>query len=102
MGEHWADLKDPNKPIYGTVNGKVIFSEIMVPLAVLNKGFNEPNLAALPGHHIDHVAIEWHPKGHDGMPIPHYDVHAYFISLAEQRALCPNGIPDPDGASMKM
>lgn len=101
MGDHWANPKDLTQPIYGTANGKVVFSEIMVPLTVLNKGFNEPNLAALPGHTIDHVAIEWHPKGHPGMPIPHYDIHAYYISYAEQKALCPHGIPDPD-ASMKM
>jgi hypothetical protein len=42
----------PCAPIYGSLNGKVIFSEIMVPLTVLNKGFNEPNLTPLPGNKI--------------------------------------------------
>jgi hypothetical protein len=103
MGEHWANPKNMTAPIYGTMNGKVIFSEIMVPLKTLNAGFNFPDLVALPGHSINHVSIEWHPKGHEGMPIPHYDVHAYYITYAQQRALCPGGIPDPDGhASMKM
>ena len=102
MGEHWADLKDLNKPIYGTANGKVIFSEIMIPLKQLQSGFNYPNMAALPGYAIDHVSIEWHPKGHVGMPIPHYDFHAYYISYAAQKALCPNGMPDPDAMAMKM
>lgn len=103
MGEHWANVKNLTAPIYGTYQGKVIFSEIMVPLKTLNSGFNYPNLAALPGHKIDHVSIEFHPKGHEGMPIPHYDLHAYYISYAQQTALCPHGIPDPDAATaMKM
>lgn len=103
MGEHWADVKNLNAPIYGTYQGKVIFSEIMVPLKTLNSGFNYPNLKALPGHKIDHVSIEYHPKGHEGMPIAHYDIHAYYVSYAQQTAVCPNGIPDPDAAAaMKM
>ncbi|HKU68817.1 MAG TPA: DUF5602 domain-containing protein [Candidatus Baltobacteraceae bacterium] len=103
MGEHWANLKDMSAPIYGTHNGKPIFSEIMVPLKTLNAGFNYPNLATLPGYKIDHVSIEYHPKGHEGMMIPHYDIHAYYITYAQQKAICPNGIPDPDAAAaMKM
>ena len=103
MGEHWANLKDMTAPIYGTYQGKVVFSEIMVPLKTLNSGFNYPNLRALPGYTIDHVSIEYHPKGHEGMPIPHYDFHAYFVSYAQQKAICPSGIPDPDaGTAMKM
>ncbi len=101
MGEHWANPKDLTAPIYGTLNGKVIFSESMIPLTSLNKGYNEPNLAALPGHTINHVSIEWHPKGHEGMPVPHYDIHAYYVTYAQQKAICPNGIPDPD-AKMDM
>lgn len=103
MGDHWANLKDMTAPIYGTDGKKVVFSEIMVPLKTLNSGFNYPALGALQGHTIDHVAIEWHPKGHEGMPIPHYDVHAYYVSVAQTKAICPSGIPDPDAArDMKM
>lgn len=103
MGDHWANLKDMNAPIYGTDGKNVVFSEIMVPLKTLNAGFNYPALGALPGHSINHVAIEFHPKGHEGMPVPHYDVHAYFITPAARKAICPNGIPDPDAAhDMKM
>lgn len=103
MGEHWANPKNLSAPIYGTYRGKVVFSEIMVPLKTLQSGFNYPNLGALPGHTIDHVSIEYHPKGHEGMPIPHYDFHAYYVSYAQQKAVCPNGIPDPDAATaMKM
>ena len=103
MGDHWANLKTMSAPIYGTANGKVVFSEIMVPLKTLAAGYNYRNLTALPGHTIDHVALEWHPKGHEGMPVPHYDVHAYYISYAQQKAICPGGIPDPDAPqNMKM
>jgi hypothetical protein len=103
MGEHWANPKNLTAPIYGTYQGKVIFSEIMVPLKTLNTGFNYPNLRPVAGHTIDHVSIEYHPKGHEGMPIPHYDIHAYYISYAQQTSLCPKGIPDPDAATaMKM
>ncbi|HET9030204.1 MAG TPA: DUF5602 domain-containing protein [Candidatus Aquilonibacter sp.] len=96
MGDHWANPKDFSAPIYGTAAGKVVFTEIMIPLKTLSSGFNYPNLRALPGHSIDHVSIEWHPKGHEGMEVPHYDVHAYYVSYAAQKAICPNGIPDPD------
>lgn len=99
MGEHWANPKDLSAPIYGSYKGKAIFSEIMVPLKTLNKGFNYPNLATLPGYKIDHVSVEFHPKGHEGMPIPHYDIHAYYITYAQQKAICPNGVPDPDAAA---
>jgi hypothetical protein len=102
MGEHWANPKNFNDVIYGTANGKLIFTEIMVPLTTLSSGFNYANLTAAPGHTIDHVAMEWHPKGHEGMMVPHYDVHAYYIPLAKQKAVCPNGVPDPDAAAMKM
>lgn len=98
MGEHWANPKDLTAPIYGTYEGKVIFSEIMIPLSQLNKGFNYPNLTALPGHSIDHVSIEYHPKGHEGMTIPHYDFHAYYVAYDQQKAICPNGAPDPDSS----
>jgi hypothetical protein len=102
MGEHWANPRNLLAPIYGTYQGKVIFSEIMVPLKTLNSGFNYGNLKALPGHAIDHVSIEWHPKGHTGMLVPHYDVHAYYIPYTQQVKLCPHGLPDPDAKGMSM
>lgn len=96
MGEHWAVLKTlPLGPIYGTYNGKPVFSEIMVSVEQLKKGFSYANLRALPGYHIDHVDFEYEPKGHEGFPVPHYDVHAYYVSAAEQAKICPRGIPDP-------
>ena len=35
------------------------------------------------------------PHGHHGFPVPHYDIHAYYVSPAIQATICPNGIPDP-------
>jgi hypothetical protein len=96
MGEHWAALKTlPLGPIYGTWQGKPVFSEIMVSVQQLKKGFSYANLHALPGYHIDHVDFEYEPKGHEGFPVPHYDVHAYYVSPAQQAKICPSGIPDP-------
>ena len=95
MGEHWANLKDMNAPIYGTYQGKVIFSEIMVTLKQLQHGYTYMNLRALPGHTVDHVDFEFEPHGHEGMPFPHYDVHAYYISPAAEDRICPGGVPNP-------
>jgi len=96
MGEHWMDLKNaPLGPIYGTYQGKLVFTEIMVTVEQLKKGFSYANIRALPGHTIDHVDFEFEPNGHEGLPVPHYDVHAYYVSPAEQAKICPNGLPDP-------
>jgi hypothetical protein len=102
MGEHWANPKTAMLaggamgPIYGTYDGKPIFSEIMVPVSTFQKGFNYRDLTALPGYKIDHIDVEYHPHGHEGMPIAHYDIHAYYVSHVQHRAYCPNGAPDPD------
>jgi hypothetical protein len=96
MGEHWAALKDlPMGPIYGTWQGKPVFTELMVTLDQLQKGFSYVNIHALPGYTIDHVDFEFEPHGHEGLPVPHYDVHAYYVSPAVQATICPNGLPDP-------
>lgn len=98
MGEHWANLKSKTAltgPLYGTYQGKVIFSEIMVTQKQLQQGFTYMNLRALPGHSIDHVDLEYEPHGHEGMPFPHYDVHAYYISAADEAKICPSGVPNP-------
>lgn len=102
MGEHWAALKDmPVGPIYGVYNGKLIFTEVMLDQKFFAEGKSLPDvLKPLPGYAINHVDIEFHPKGHQGFPIPHYDVHAYFVSHAEHMHYCPDGAPDPDKAPM--
>ena len=96
MGEHWVDPKGSMMgPIYGSYNGKVIFTEIMVPLSELQKGFSWANIRALPGYTIDHMDFKFEAKGHPGMTVPHYDVHLYYVSPAFQKTICPDGIPDP-------
>lgn len=98
MGEHWADIKSKTAltgPIYGTYQGKPIFSEIMVTQKQLQQGFTFLDLRPLPGYAIDHVDFEFEPQGHAGMPFPHYDVHAYYISAAAQAKICPSGEPNP-------
>lgn len=96
MGEHWVALKNaPTGPIYGVYNGKPVFTEIMVSVDQLKKGFSYANIRALPGYAIDHVDFEFEPNGHEGFPVPHYDVHAYYVSPAAQAKICPNGLPDP-------
>jgi hypothetical protein len=99
MGEHWVELKDaPMGPIYGVWQGKPIFTEIMVTADQLAQGFAYVNLHALPGYTIDHVDFKFEPKGHAGLPVPHYDLHAYYITPAVQATICPGGMPD---SSMK-
>jgi hypothetical protein len=96
MGEHWANPKNlPLGPIYGTWQGKPVFTEIMVTVTQLQQGFSYADIRALPGYTIDHVDINFEPHGHEGLPVPHYDVHAYYVSPAVQKTICPNGVPDP-------
>ncbi len=96
MGEHWASPKDlPLGPIYGVWQGKPVFTELMVSVKQLERGFSYANIRALPGYTIDHIDFKYEPNGHNGFPVPHYDVHAYYVSPAVQATICPNGIPDP-------
>jgi hypothetical protein len=96
MGEHWANPKYlPLGPIYGVWQGKPVFTEIMVSVKQLQNGFSYADIRALPGYTIDHIDFKYEPNGHNGFPVPHYDVHAYYVSPAVQATICPNGIPDP-------
>lgn len=103
MGEHWANPKNlPAGPIYGVWQGKPIFSEMMVSVKDLAKGVSYANFRALPGYTIDHVDFEFEPHGHPGLPVPHYDLHAYYITPAAQSRVCPHGIPDSSMKPMGM
>jgi hypothetical protein len=96
MGEHWANLNDlPLGPIYGVWEGKPVFTEIMVSVKQLEDGFSYADIHALPGYTIDHIDFKYEPHGHAGFPVPHYDLHAYYVSTAVQATICPNGLPDP-------
>jgi len=98
MGEHWANPKTlPFGPIYGVYDGKVVFTEIMVDQKLFEQGKGWRDvLRPLPGHAIDHVDIAFNPHGHEGYPIPHYDIHSYYVPHAVHMAYCPNGIPNPE------
>jgi hypothetical protein len=94
MGEHWANPKNmPTGPIYGTYQGKPTFTEIMVTVDQLKKGFSWADIRPLPGYKIDHIDFEFEPNGHVGLPVPHYDLHAYYISFEDEQKICPDGIP---------
>lgn len=96
MGEHWASLHNlPTGPIYGVWQNKPVFTEIMVTVKQLQSGFSYADIRALPGDKIDHIDFEFEPNGHPGLPVPHYDLHAYYVSPAVQATICPHGIPDP-------
>ena len=91
MGEHWANPKElPNGPIYGVHNGKLIFLEYMVAQDDFIKGKNHTNLdgmKGLPSPSVVQTDIEYQGHGHPGFEIPHFDIHAYFISNEEQHKI---------------
>lgn len=93
MGEHWANPKNlPLGPIYGVYNGKPVFTEIMVDKKAFAAGRSyQDMLKPLPGYRIDHVDVDYVPYGHAGYPIPHYDLHAYYVAHSVHEAFCPDG-----------
>jgi hypothetical protein len=97
MGEHWANPKNlPFGPIYGTYKGQVVFTEVMIDKKDFQSGKGWSNvLRPLPGRKIDHVDIWYEPSGHMGYPVPHYDLHAFYVPESVNRAFCPNGIRVP-------
>lgn len=93
MGEHWGNPKDlPLGPFYGVYEGKIVFTEIMIDQKAFAAGSSwTDQLKPIAGHAIDHVDIEFEPHGHPGYPIPHYDIHAYYVPHAVHMAYCPRG-----------
>ena len=91
MGYHYANLKDLPFGPYGWYDGKPTFTEIMVDQKLFESGKSwDEQLKPLPGYHIDHVDIWFEPHGHPGYPIPHYDIHAWYIPHAEHMTECGN------------
>lgn len=92
MGYHYAKPTNwPFGPLYGYYNGKPIFTEIMVDQKMFASGKSwDSALAPLPGQHIDHVDIWFESHGHPGYPIPHYDIHAWYVPHAEHMKYCGN------------
>ncbi len=93
MGEHWANPKNlPLGPIYGVYQSKPVFTEIMVDKKNFAAGKSYLDvLKPLPGYAIDHVDVEYVPYGHAGYPIPHYDIHAYYVGHSVHETFCPSG-----------
>jgi hypothetical protein len=81
MGYHYANPNDlPFGPIYGWYDGKPTFTEIMVDTKLFASGKSWSNqLKPLPGYKVDHVDFWFEKHGHPGYPIPHYDIHAWYI-----------------------
>ncbi|MFN2529348.1 MAG: hypothetical protein ABR584_11605 [Candidatus Baltobacteraceae bacterium] len=98
MGEHWANLKAGihGTTLYGTYQGKPVFTEIMLLPADFASGKSYENvLRPVPGYQIDHVDIEYLKHGHPGMAFAHYDIHAYYVTPAVEHKICPGGVPVP-------
>ena len=93
MGEHWADPKNmPLGPIYGVIGDEVVFVELMPAQADFAEGKSWQEVLVPPaGQTIDHVDFDYYLEGHHGYEVPHYDIHAYFVSHDEHMAFCPPG-----------
>lgn len=95
MGEHWVNLKTgPHAtPIYGTYDGKPVFTEIMLTPKDFAAGKSFTNvLKPLPGYAIDHVDIEYLAHGHPGMTYAHYDIHGYYVPHSVHTKYCPGSM----------
>ncbi|MFQ6066607.1 MAG: cupredoxin domain-containing protein [bacterium] len=97
MGEHWANPENlPVGPIYLVHEGEVIGVEYMftadlmeeVTLSTPEGEERFKELSGLPvGAQVDHMDIEFMPRGHEGFEVPHFDVHLYFLSTEERRKI---------------
>lgn len=91
MGEHWSNPQAgdlPTGPIYGVYNGKLVFLEYMIAQEDFKNGKNHVNLAGMkgvPSPSVVQMDVEFQATGHEGFEVPHYDIHAYFISEEEQQ-----------------
>lgn len=91
MGFHYAKDGDfPFGPLYGWYDGKPIFTEIMPTVAQFEAGFNTDDIKPLPGYKIDHVDVWYEAHGHKGLLVPHYDIHAWYVSHEEHMKYCNN------------
>ncbi|MGE5701747.1 MAG: hypothetical protein ACM32O_04385 [Clostridia bacterium] len=93
MGEHWANPQAgdlPTGPIYGVYENRLVFLEYMIAQDDFVKGKDHVNLAGMkgvPSPAVVQMDIEVQPHGHDGFEVPHYDIHAYFITDEEQQKI---------------
>ncbi len=90
MGQHWISTKAyPFGPIYGGFGGRLVFVEYMIAQEAFGAGKSWTGLKVPPGVKVDHVDLEFLPKGHEGYEIPHYDLHIYFVPHATHLTYCP-------------
>ncbi|MFC5406060.1 hypothetical protein [Cohnella soli] len=93
MGEHWSNPQAgdlPTGPIYGVYKGKLVFLEYMVAQEDFVAGKNHVNVPGMKGYPSPSVVqfdLEFQEHGHEGFEVPHYDIHAYFISDEEQQKI---------------
>lgn len=93
MGEHWANPAHmPFGPIYGVMGDKLTFVEVMPSQEMFAAGESWLEvLVPIEGYAIDHVDFEFVSHGHEGYEVPHYDIHAYFVTHDEHMGYCPAG-----------
>ncbi|WP_438346978.1 hypothetical protein ACP8HI_14690 [Paenibacillus sp. FA6] len=93
MGGHWSNPQEgdlPTGPIYGVHDGKLVFLEYMIAQDDFIKGVNHTNVAGMkgvPSPAVVQMDIEFQKLGHEGFEVPHYDIHAYFITDEEQHQI---------------
>ncbi|MDQ7851208.1 MAG: hypothetical protein RB148_13145 [Armatimonadota bacterium] len=103
-GVHWADPKQGNRPLgplLGTHQGRIVFVEYKIsydsPLMTpVQQGWDAPgvgdgwmDLRVPEGFKVQHVDIQFYPKGHAGFEFDHYDVHLFFVPHQEHLKYCP-------------
>ncbi|WP_066305114.1 hypothetical protein [Bacillus sp. FJAT-29814] len=101
MGEHWFNLNaapdggmPPNGPIFGTINGKLVFIEAMIEQSAFvdGKSWLIEGMQGLPAPPVDHTDIQFERHGHAGMEMPHFDIHMYFVSHDDHNLAGPPAI----------
>ncbi len=99
VARSWVELNDGGLPVaLGVTFNETTLTSL---LAAGKAAHDETSIAlALPAEAsqtvYDHITLDWNPQGHapPGIyDIPHFDVHFYMISDAEQDAITPQ---DPD------
>ncbi len=82
MGQHFSDPKlRPHGPVYGMMNGKIVFYEAEVMLSDMKGSKEWERVFNYANHHprIDHLDIKYLPKGHRNMEVPHVVIHMYTV-----------------------
>lgn len=94
MGEHWMDPKDRARggPVYGVMNNKIVFIEFEILKKDLTGdkeiSWHYPEVPDFIGK-IDHVDVEYLPKGHRNMEVPHLTIHLYTVPHEQHLAYKP-------------